>query len=90
MDADFQYFLVLFKQLQNENDLKQVVAALEALAKEKSDHIAAKLALSEIYLYQGQSQKALDLVKQALAIVPDSSLAAFTRFDRCGVLRPLV
>lgn len=69
----FQYFLVLYKQLQNENDNKNVVSALEKLTK-SSDLIAGYLALSEIYLFQGDAKKALKLIDAALEKVPDSSL----------------
>ncbi|MBS0286243.1 MAG: tetratricopeptide repeat protein [Proteobacteria bacterium] len=71
-DEAFQYYLILFKQLQKEQDNKRVVAALELLAKKETKHASGHLALAEIYLYQGNDVDALKMCEAALQMVPTS------------------
>ncbi len=71
----FQYYLILYRQLQKEEDNKRVVAALEKLTKEETKTFSGHLALSEIYLFQGQDDKALSLSQAALKNNPDSVIA---------------
>ena len=68
----FQYYLILFRQLQKEEDNKRVVAALEKLASQEKKAVSGQLALSEIYLFQGQDAKALQFSEKALKMDPTS------------------
>jgi tetratricopeptide (TPR) repeat protein len=70
----FQYFLILFRQLQDENDNQRVVEALKILSKEETATASAHLALSEIYLFQNKAPEALEVSERALKIVPDSMI----------------
>ncbi|MGD9592526.1 MAG: tetratricopeptide repeat protein [Candidatus Berkiella sp.] len=70
----FQYYLILFRQLQKEEDNKRVVAALEMLSKQEKKAVSGHLALSEIYLFQGQDDKSLSYSEAALKIDPNSAI----------------
>lgn len=67
-NESYQYFLILFKQLQKEEDSQRVVQALEQLSKEKPANLSAALALAEIYLFKGNHQQALNMCQTALSI----------------------
>lgn len=71
----YQYFLVLYRQLQKEaEEGPLVVKALEMLT-ERAPHLnAAFLALAEIYLYQDQAPQALALSGKALKNDPHSTI----------------
>lgn len=71
----YQYFLILFRQLQKDDDSKRVVTALENLIKEETSVASAHLALAEIYLYQGQEATGLAMSEAALKINPKSVVA---------------
>jgi tetratricopeptide (TPR) repeat protein len=75
-DEAFQYFLILFRQLQKEEDNKRVLQALHALAKEETKVASGHLALAEIYLYQGQDAKSLEMSQEALKIDPHSVIGS--------------
>lgn len=66
-----QYYLVLFRQLQKDNDNKRVIQALEQLTQIEPKIASAQLALGEIYLYSGDNKKALAMSEAALKISPD-------------------
>lgn len=70
----FQFYLILFRQLQDENDNQRVMQALETLAKENNAS-SAKLALAEIYLLQNKNQQGLEMSDAALQFDPHSSIA---------------
>lgn len=67
-----QYYLVLFRQLQKDNDNKRVIQALQQLTEAETKIPSAHLALGEIYLYSGEDKKALLMSEGALKIAPDS------------------
>ncbi len=67
-----QYYLVLFRQLQKDDDNKRVVQALQQLAETETKIASAHLALGEIYLYSGEDKKALKMSEDALKIQPQS------------------
>lgn len=71
----YQYFLILYRQLQKEEDNKRVIKALEMLAKEETSIVSAHLALAEIYLNQGNDKSALQMSHEALKIDPKSVVA---------------
>lgn len=71
----FQFYLILFRQLQDENDNQRVLQALETLAKEQNHSASAKLALAEIYLLQNKNQEGLEMSEKALQVDPHSSIA---------------
>lgn len=66
-----QYYLVLFRQLQKDNDNKRVIDALEQLTQVEPKIASAALALGEIYLFGGENKKALAMSEAALKISPD-------------------
>lgn len=70
----FQYYLILFRQLQDESDNQRVVQALKELAKEETATASARLALTEIYLFQNKGNDALEMCESALKIAPDSMI----------------
>lgn len=67
-----QYYLVLFRQLQKDNDNKRVIQALQQLTETETKIPSAHLALGEIYLYSGEDKKALAMSEGALKIAPNS------------------
>ncbi len=67
-----QYYLVLFRQLQKDNDNKRVIQALQQLTEMETKIPSAHLALGEIYLYSGEDKKALSMSEGALKIAPNS------------------
>lgn len=69
----YQYFLILFKQLQKDEESQRVVQALEAMLQDNPVPASAAIALSEIYLFQGDNAKALKLCQTALNSQPDST-----------------
>ncbi|MBN9288391.1 MAG: hypothetical protein BGO43_14095 [Gammaproteobacteria bacterium 39-13] len=71
----FQYYLILFRQLQNEEDNQRVIEALRLLSKEETKEVSGHLALAEIYLYQGNEKASLEMSEAALKISPDSPIA---------------
>ncbi len=66
----FQYYLILYRQLQKDEDNKRVMQALEMLAKEEKKAVSGQLALAEIYLSQGNDKQALSLAANALKMEP--------------------
>ncbi len=74
-DEAFQYYLILFKQLQKEEDSNRVIDALEMLAKQETKIVSGHLALAEIYLFQGKESKALEMSQAALKVDPKSVVA---------------
>lgn len=68
----YQYYLILFKQLQKEEESQRVVDALETMAQDKPILLSTAIALSEIYLFKGDNQKAFVMCKAALAAEPNS------------------
>lgn len=74
-DEAFQYYLILFRQLQKEEDNNRVIAALEQLAKAETKEVSGHLALAEIYLYQGKEKASLQMSEEALKISPHSPVA---------------
>lgn len=70
----FQYFLILFRQLQNSNDNQYVVDALKKLSKDNPTFPSANLALAEIYLFQNNPKDALTLTQDVLKIEPHSTI----------------
>jgi tetratricopeptide (TPR) repeat protein len=75
-EETFQYFLILFRQLSAQEDNGRVVSALERLAKEETKYPSAHLALAEIYFFQNDPKKALQMSEGALKIDPNSVVAA--------------
>ncbi len=71
----FQFFLILYRQLQDENDNQRVLQALQAIAKKQSKYASAQLALTEIYLLQNKNQEGLQMSDEALKIDPHASIA---------------
>ncbi|MGE3318058.1 MAG: tetratricopeptide repeat protein [Candidatus Berkiella sp.] len=71
-DEALQYYLVLFRQLQKDNDNKRVIEALELLTQAEPKIASAQLALGEIYLYSGENKKALAMSEAALKISPNA------------------
>jgi tetratricopeptide (TPR) repeat protein len=71
-DEALQYYLVLFRQLQKDNDNKRVIQALQQLTEAETKIPSAHLALGEIYLYSGEDKKALSMSEGALKIAPNS------------------
>lgn len=80
----FQYFLILFKQLQKEEDSARVIQALQQVAKQEIQdkaalkdlkELSAHLALTEIYLFQKEDALALKTSKETLEYTPNSVLA---------------
>jgi len=67
-----QYYLVLFRQLQKDNDNKRVIQALQQLTEVETKIPSAHLALGEIYLYSGEDKKALSMSEGALKIAPNA------------------
>lgn len=67
-----QYYLVLFRQLQKDEDNKRVIQALQQLSNTETKIASAHLALGEIYLYSGEDKKALKMSEDALKIEPKS------------------
>ncbi|MBS0290587.1 MAG: tetratricopeptide repeat protein [Proteobacteria bacterium] len=70
----FQYYLILFRQLQKPEDNQRVISALEMLAAKETNIPSGHLALAEIYLFQGKDAKALDLSQKALKMDPNSTI----------------
>lgn len=68
----YQYYLILFKQLQKEEESGRVVQALEQMTQEKPASLSATTALAEIYLFQGKNPQAVEMCQAALAIKPDA------------------
>lgn len=71
----FQYYLILFRQLQKEEDRKNVISALELLAQEETTIMSAHLALAEIFLFLGKDAAALEFSQKAIEQSKDSIVA---------------
>jgi len=71
----FQYYLILYRQLQDEADNQRVLQVLQKLSTLAPPVIPAQLALAEIYLYKGQNKEGLELSQQALKSDPKSVIA---------------
>lgn len=71
----FQYFLLLYQQLQQEKESQAFVDTLQRLTKAQKNALAAPLALCEIYLYHGEKERALELAHSVVTAHPHSVIA---------------
>lgn len=68
----FQYYMILYRQFQEEKDSERILKALEQLTQNEKNAVGAPLALAEIYLSQNKNEAALQLCERVLAHAPHS------------------